>query len=38
VRFKQAYRADGKPIYTTKTLVMKKEGDNWYIQQEIANN
>ncbi|MSP86817.1 MAG: tetratricopeptide repeat protein [Methylotenera sp.] len=38
VRFKQAYRADGKPIYTTKTLVMKKEGDNWYIQQELANN
>jgi len=38
VRFKQAYRADGKPIYTTKTLLMKKEGDNWYIQQEIANN
>jgi Flp pilus assembly protein TadD len=38
VRFKQAYRADGKPIYTTKTLVMKKEGDNWYIQQEIASN
>lgn len=38
VRFKQEYRADGKPIYTTKTLVMKKEGDNWYIQQEIASN
>lgn len=38
VRFKQAYRADGKPIYTTKTLAMKKEGDNWYIQQEIASN
>jgi Flp pilus assembly protein TadD len=38
VRFKQAYRADGKPIYTSKTLVMKKEGDNWYIQQEIASN
>lgn len=38
VRFKQSYRADGKPIFTTKTLVMKKEGDNWYIQQEIASN
>ncbi len=38
VRFKQSYRADGKPISTTKTLVMKKDGDNWYIQQEIAGN
>lgn len=38
VRFKQAYRADGKPIYTTKTLAMKKEADNWYIQQEIVSN
>ncbi len=38
VRFKQAYRADGKPIYTTKTLVMKKAGDNWFIEQEVASN
>ena len=38
VRFKQSYRADGKPISTTKTLVMKKDGDNWFIEQEIANN
>lgn len=38
VTFKQSYRADGKPIRTTKTLVMKKDGDNWYIQQEIASN
>lgn len=38
VRFKQSYRADGKPIHTTKTLIMKKEGDNWYIQQENASN
>jgi len=38
VRFKQSYRADGKPIQTTKTLIMKKEGDNWYIQQENASN
>lgn len=38
VRFKQSYRADGKPIRTTKTLVMKKVGDNWLIDQEIAGN
>lgn len=38
VRFKQAYRADGKPIYTTKTLVMKKAGDSWFIEQEVASN
>ncbi len=38
VRFKQSYRADSKPIYTTKTLVMKKEGNNWFIEQEIAGN
>jgi tetratricopeptide (TPR) repeat protein len=38
VRFKQSYQADGKPIYTAKTLVLKKEGDNWFIEQEIAGN
>jgi len=38
VRFKQSYRADGKPIQTTKTLIMKKAGDNWFIEQEIAGN
>jgi tetratricopeptide (TPR) repeat protein len=38
VRFKQSYRADGKPINTTKTLVMKKESGNWVIEQEIASN
>ena len=38
VRFKQSYRADGKPISTTKTLVMKKDGENWFIEQEIASN
>lgn len=38
VRFKQSYRADGKPIYTSKTLMMKKQDGNWYIQQEIASN
>lgn len=38
VRFKQSYRADGKPIRTNKTLLMKKDGDNWYIEEEIADN
>ncbi len=38
VQFKQSYRADGKPIRTNKTLVMKKAGDNWLIDQEIADN
>lgn len=38
VRFKQSYRADGKPISTSKTLMMKKDGSNWFIQQEIASN
>lgn len=38
VKFKQTYRADGKPINTAKTLVMKKEGDNWFIEEEIASN
>ena len=38
VKFKQSYRADGKPIRTNKTLIMKKVGDNWLIDQEIADN
>lgn len=38
VRFKQRYQADGKPIHTIKVLLMKKVGDNWLIEQEIANN
>jgi tetratricopeptide (TPR) repeat protein len=38
VKFKQSYRADGKPIRTNKTLLMKRDGDNWYIQEEIADN
>ena len=38
VRFKQSYRADSKPIFTTKTLMMKKQGNNWFIEQEIAGN
>lgn len=38
VKFRQSYRADGKPIRTNKTLLMKRDGDNWYIQEEIADN
>ncbi len=37
VVFKQSYRADGKPIFTSKTLVMQKEGNNWFIEQELAS-
>jgi len=36
--FKQSYRADGKPIRTSKALLMKRDGDNWYIVEEIASN
>jgi tetratricopeptide (TPR) repeat protein len=36
--FKQSYRADGKPIRTDKTLVMKKVNGAWLIEQEIASN
>ena len=38
VSFKQSYRAGGKPIRTDKTLVMKKVGGIWLIDQEIASN
>jgi Flp pilus assembly protein TadD len=38
VSFKQSYRADGKPIRTDKTLMMKKVGGVWLIEQEIASN
>lgn len=38
VQFRQLYRADNKPIRTSKTLFMKKAGDNWFIEQEIASN
>jgi len=36
VHFKQSYRAGNKPIYTSKTLLMTKSGDNWLIEQEIV--
>ena len=38
VKFKQSYQADGKPIRTSKTLLMKRDGDSWYIVEEIASN
>jgi tetratricopeptide (TPR) repeat protein len=38
VSFKQSYRADGKPIRTDKTLIMKKVGSEWLINEEIASN
>ena len=38
VKFKQSYQADGKPIRTSKKLLMKRDGDNWYIVEEIASN
>jgi Flp pilus assembly protein TadD len=38
VSFKQSYRAYGKPIRTDKTLMMKKVGGVWLIDQEIASN
>jgi tetratricopeptide (TPR) repeat protein len=37
-KFKQTYRADGKPINTSKTLLMKRDGDDWYIIEEIASS
>jgi Flp pilus assembly protein TadD/ketosteroid isomerase-like protein len=38
VTFKQTYKADGKPIRTDKTLMLKKESGTWLIEQEIASN
>lgn len=38
VKFKQSYRANGSPIRTNKTLVMKKVAGNWLIDEEIASN
>jgi Flp pilus assembly protein TadD/ketosteroid isomerase-like protein len=36
VSFRQNYKADGKPIRTMKTLVLKKANGAWLIEQEIA--
>lgn len=38
VNFKQSYRADGKPIRTDKTLIMKKVNGAWLIDEEFASN
>ena len=38
VTFKQTYKADGKPIRTDKTLLLKKQNGTWLIEQEIASN
>ena len=38
VKFRQLYVADGKPIRTNKTLVLKKVGGTWLIDQEVADN
>lgn len=38
IRFKQTYKANGKPIRTDKTLVLKKVTNAWLIEQEIASN
>jgi len=36
--FKQIYTANGKPIRTNKTLMLKKVSGTWLIDQEIASN
>ena len=36
--FKQIYTANGKPIRTNKTLLLKKVNGAWLIDQEIASN
>ena len=38
ISFKQTYTAGGKPIRTNKTLILKKVGGAWLIEQEIASN
>ncbi len=38
VSFKQKYRAGGMAKRTSKTLVMQKSGDKWYIEQELTDN
>ena len=36
--FKQIYTANGKPIRTNKTLLLKKVNGTWLIDQEITSN
>jgi tetratricopeptide (TPR) repeat protein len=38
VSFSQSYKADGKPINTFKTLLLKKVNGSWLIDEEIASN
>ncbi len=38
VTFRQSYKGAGSPIRTDKTLLLKKVGSNWLIEQEIASN
>ena len=38
ISFKQTYTAGSKPIRTNKTLILKKVGGAWLIEQEIASN
>ena len=38
VSFKQYYKADGRPIRTNKTLILKKVDGSWLINKEIASN
>jgi tetratricopeptide (TPR) repeat protein len=36
VTFKQRYAADGKTVFDTKRLNLKKSGDQWRIEQELS--
>lgn len=38
VSFKQYYKADGRPIRTNKTLILKNVDGTWLINKEIASN
>lgn len=38
MNFKQTYTANGRSIYTNKTLLLKKVNGIWLIDQEIASN
>lgn len=38
ISFKQYYKADGGPINTNKTLILKKVNNVWLIDEEVASN
>jgi tetratricopeptide (TPR) repeat protein len=38
ISFKQYYKGNGRPIHTNKTLILKKVGGSWLINEEIASN